>query len=210
MIACAQAKAQSDDLVHSRIQIVPRTAASSWRCAASAAIRNAWPTARRRRSPRTTRAASSTGTARNASTACCARSAAPTAASCYDARGRPRRQVRHVRRRPGLRQGLRARRAEVRHDRAHLQRGRRSRRPVRAGTLRLPGLQHRTDHAPHAAPHRPGDGAGDAARLHPGHGLGRLQRPDRHQGAGVPSAADQHRVDAGRRQAPTTSASAAT
>ncbi len=38
--------------------------------------------------------------------------------------------------------------------------------------------------------------------LHPGHGIGRLQRPDRNQGAGLSSAADQHRVDAGRRQAP--------
>ena len=35
----------------------------------------------------------------------------------------------------------------------------------------------------------------------PGHGLGRLQRPHRHQGSGLSPAADQYRLDAGRRRA---------
>jgi hypothetical protein len=118
-------------------------------------------------------------------------------------RGRPCRQVRHLRRRSGLRQGLRPHGAlKLPHHRQHLQRGRRPGGPVRAGPGRLPGLQHRAHHAPHPAPHRARYRAGHAAGLHPGHGLGRLQRHHRHQGAGLPPAAHQHRADAGRRQAP--------
>ena len=49
---------------------------------------------------------------------------------------RPRRQVRPVRRRSGVRQGLRDRRAALRHDGAHLQRGGPARGPVRARTRR--------------------------------------------------------------------------
>jgi hypothetical protein len=117
-------------------------------------------------------------------------------------RHRPCRQVRHLRRLSGLRAGLSARCADLRHHLAHLQRGRRLGRPVRAGPRRLPGLQYRTADAPHPAPCRTGHRAGDAAGLRAGHGFGRLQRHHRHQDSGVPSAADQHRGHAGRRQAP--------
>jgi phenylglyoxylate dehydrogenase beta subunit len=57
MTACAQAKAQSDDQIHSRIQIVPSAGGSNSPSAASAPIRNACSTVPRRRCRKTQAAA---------------------------------------------------------------------------------------------------------------------------------------------------------
>ena len=70
--------------------------------------------------------------------------------------GRPRREMRHVRRRAFLCLRVPDRGAAPHHDRAHLQRGWRLGGYVRSGAGRLPGLQHRTVDAPHHAPRRPG------------------------------------------------------
>ncbi len=115
---------------------------------------------------------------------------------------RPRQQVRHLRGQAGLRARLPHRRAAPRHHRAHLQRGRQLGRPLRPRPGRLPGLQHRAADAPRAAPCRPRHRARHPAGLRPGNGLGGLQRHHRHQGAGLPPAAHQHRGDARRGQAP--------
>jgi ferredoxin-like protein FixX len=118
-------------------------------------------------------------------------------------RGRPCRQVRHLRRRPGLRESLRPHGAlKLPHHRAHLQRGR------RLGDLFVPGLAGcqgcNTELIMRHTLRRIGPDTVLATPpgLHPGMGSVGYNGTDRHQGAGLPPAAHQHRLHAHRRQAP--------